>query len=785
MGGCCRGYKIVGRGLVVAVDKAITVTRPSGKSREVSRDCGVRSDADHEYASEGLKLALAKMPPQLLDRRDFNSRIHHSPYMLRTTTESSDSLCVECESLQLLPYLNGDLKLPPHTQPRLTLYHGHTLCLRKDLALVQVEAWRTSRCPVCRFLFAIIQETLYSTTTPLLSGYQLRIRVEENPLRYRVLNGSLTLVRATLAIAEEDYGRISGAYFGICASGPEIQRNCGASVRKLEVDQIDFELLSRWVRECRSSHQSSLCNRDGEELVENLRVIDCLTRRIVYAASGGQYVALSYVWGSHNIEAIDLAGNDYLAPRIPRTIEDAMKVTLQLGFQYLWVDRYCIPQGSIDFHNQIKQMDRIYMAAQVTLFAASGEGPDAGLPGVSTALRSAYHTTTISNTMLASLPWNPRQAIERSKWASRAWTFQEAVFARRRLFFVDEQVIFECAEMQCLESMHPPMVPNLELPICEYPACGISPEPWSIASMIEKYNWRVLTYETDILNAFSGVLQAYKVAEHPVFNFWGVPILPPVAKSETGEVVPIERTSLDGFVLGLCWTWSDNLLQYEHSKRPDFPTWSWAGWKWTRRFFRAYYEGKGHWHAKTDINISIELGNGTLLSWAAFETAGYPEHDILLASRFLHIDAWTVKIRLGYDKFEEEQGLDVDGYVTNNLWVILAIPDQDENMNPRWKFQLSLHGQRLRGGESSLSHLQSRQCIGIVMGDAFASGSRSQDYPFVMVVEDRGNYYERVGSTSFGFPYKCADPRDDAIHENDLVWTFDSFKLERRRMRIG
>lgn len=61
---------------------------------------------------------------------------------------------------------------------------------------------------------------------------------------------------------------------------------------------------------------------------------------------------------------------------LPQTIEDVITVTLDLQFQYLWVDMYCIKQNDmLDFHTQIQQMDRIYRGAEITIIAAAGTGP--------------------------------------------------------------------------------------------------------------------------------------------------------------------------------------------------------------------------------------------------------------------------------------------------------------------------------------------------------------------------------------------------------------------------
>jgi hypothetical protein len=61
----------------------------------------------------------------------------------------------------------------------------------------------------------------------------------------------------------------------------------------------------------------------------------------------------SYVWGpkasetSH--EGLDPCGAEsQLSSLIPRTVDDAILLTQHLGWEYLWVDRYCIDQSDND-----------------------------------------------------------------------------------------------------------------------------------------------------------------------------------------------------------------------------------------------------------------------------------------------------------------------------------------------------------------------------------------------------------------------------------------------------
>lgn len=78
----------------------------------------------------------------------------------------------------------------------------------------------------------------------------------------------------------------------------------------------------------------------------------------------------------------DLQDSKQLPILLPLTIEDALIVVKELRLRYLWIDRYCIPQGGKEKHDQVQNMDQIYRDAEVTIIALAGNNPSFGLPGV-------------------------------------------------------------------------------------------------------------------------------------------------------------------------------------------------------------------------------------------------------------------------------------------------------------------------------------------------------------------------------------------------------------------
>jgi hypothetical protein len=99
----------------------------------------------------------------------------------------------------------------------------------------------------------------------------------------------------------------------------------------------NLRLIKSWLSQCDGTHGEK-CQLQNRHYVRNLKVIDCAKRMIVSAPPNCPYVALSYVWGPPSAQP-SLASAD-LTAILPRTIEDSITVTRELGFAYLWVDRY-------------------------------------------------------------------------------------------------------------------------------------------------------------------------------------------------------------------------------------------------------------------------------------------------------------------------------------------------------------------------------------------------------------------------------------------------------------
>lgn len=401
-----------------------------------------------------------------------------------------------------------------------------------------------------------------------------------------------------------------------------------------------------------------------------------------------------------------------------KTIEDALFVSAKMGFDDIWIDRYCIDQSELKKHLQIQHMGIIYRNAGLTIFAAAGKDPAFGLPGVSTAPLTQLLSFD-TGPFRIKCETNLEEALKTSTWNTRAWAYQEYRFSRRRLIFTEEQVTFGCClsgadddaseeanesnarvpfhRMQSYQNFSPGMgggcgvgkaslitklndlthvrtshdepctsedqreassayalaYEHQELykayVLSNY-SYGAGKFPWDIGHWICKYPTRDLTYPSDALNAFSGIVRAFEDLVHPVYHPWGVPILPSIRKQQTQttiEETPIPRSCSDGFILGLCWKHASPA-----TRRPSFPSWSWAGWSCAVSFKEKFapcepYESQGRWAQSTEIDVAIELESGAELAWKEFEDRGMKQKTAPF-SHVLLLDAWTIPAKLKY-----------------------------------------------------------------------------------------------------------------------------------------
>ncbi|RSM02034.1 hypothetical protein CEP52_008197 [Fusarium oligoseptatum] len=105
-------------------------------------------------------------------------------------------------------------------------------------------------------------------------------------------------------------------------------------------------------------------------------------KQAVLCSSG--FAALSYCWGGQQSLTLTKSGSEHLyddfsPEKLPKTIQDAVRVVRNIGLRYLWVDALCIQQDSDeDKTAEISRMETYYGSATVTICAAAASSAEQG-----------------------------------------------------------------------------------------------------------------------------------------------------------------------------------------------------------------------------------------------------------------------------------------------------------------------------------------------------------------------------------------------------------------------
>lgn len=446
---------------------------------------------------------------------------------------------------------------------------------------------------------------------------------------------------------------------------------------RLITGSVDYGLIKHWMNFCFTHHTESCTPVRAQEL--DLRLIHCTSRQIIHASAlshGTPYVTLSYVWGEHDTAAVP-EKLDNLPLKLPQLIEDAIVVTTRLGYDYLWVDRYCVPQDNQEEKlSLIGRMDRVYSGSVLTIIAAACKSPNQGLPGVSGIRTPPQNCIRVKNRSLVQVLSGVATEIKNSEWNTRGWTYQEGLLSHRRLVFTASQVYFQCSGMWCIEGLSYPLRclhhPDLQsirdkdwYPFSQrayterlprvFPRRNVGQDRDSPIFRIREYSQKRLTFEQDALDAFRGVL-----------NHLEKSVVASIQGHLCGVLLWHCHSCLASLLYGLSWqlhppyqlTIGDGPFP---ERRKMFPSWSWLGWVLSnspRYLFDMnthskldFDTGRIFTRAKSELvagaEISIEYDSGAVIEWSAehYEKALKPS--VTTGNpRFLRVNGFVAELRI-------------------------------------------------------------------------------------------------------------------------------------------
>lgn len=251
------------------------------------------------------------------------------------------------------------------------------------------------------------------------------------------------------------------------------------------------------------------------------------------------YLALSYCWGGKAPSLITTKSNyahlqtsiSYSA--LPKTYQDTVRVARALSIRYIWIDALCIIQDDVaDWEHESQMMAEIFRNSLVTVIPLCAASSNDGFLERNPSIKVNYHSSEWNingSYFIRHMPFsyvNAESAIRAapsfsdrpvslelhsSHWQTRGWTFQEDMFAMRKLYFGHLMMYWDSLKPVDIMRTEDKIIDD-KLDHMDTAELSIihSSGPWrgdydydGWYYPILKYSQKRLTYETDRLPAVS------------------------------------------------------------------------------------------------------------------------------------------------------------------------------------------------------------------------------------------------------------------------------------------
>lgn len=353
------------------------------------------------------------------------------------------------------------------------------------------------------------------------------------------------------------------------------------------LDPHPYDVVSSWLDACLTGHGHA-CNHDSTEAV--------LPRRLLHIGANpehvrlvehtkpttGRYNALSHCWGGKQPlrttkDNIARHLQQIKWDTIPKTFQDAIKLTSHLGIHYIWIDSLCIIQDSEeDWAEESSKMCDVYENAYLTIAAASSPNSSCGLSLSQTGYVRLCGTTTSNQPFDIVAHQRNHNDFDTTDPGmplfTRAWVFQERILSRRAVYFCADVLGWECASSQhcqCQQCHAHQRIPGYHYYPRRY-RTGLTDAPAADSAMVRSWHDMVrdytrlnLSFASDKLPALSGLAKRIARQKRPAARY-------------------LAGLWSDSLLVDLTWTYDAKIRNSIDASKANqegrAPSWSWAAW---------------------------------------------------------------------------------------------------------------------------------------------------------------------------------------------------------------
>lgn len=234
-----------------------------------------------------------------------------------------------------------------------------------------------------------------------------------------------------------------------------------------------------------------------------------------------RYTTLSHRWGTEEPfaltqECMEQMTRDIPWASIPRTFQDAVKITRELGVDYVWIDSLCIIQDDReDWRRESVQMAAVYGKSYLNIAATDSDDSHYGIFSSSMLVRDfpPFAVPEHPGIFIRKQPFQTHNDFGSNYGVSklspillkRAWVLQERLLAPRVVYYGFEELKWECYSATDCQCGGMVTVFNFKHDHHASVILGETSLSFQWMRVAEQYSRMQLTYDSDRGVALSGI----------------------------------------------------------------------------------------------------------------------------------------------------------------------------------------------------------------------------------------------------------------------------------------